>query len=105
MDKLLEELKLGSSALADPNAALKLGRILAARLLLSGQILSFRNQSIANVRLVDVETSAINGALQQTLAGEDLVPQVEALAQGLNGPCQTLSGAGRLVRSRVKWWN
>ncbi|MBF0476195.1 MAG: tetratricopeptide repeat protein, partial [Deltaproteobacteria bacterium] len=83
MDKLLEELKLGSSALADPNAALKLGRILAARLLLSGQILAFRNQCIANVRLIDVETSGINGALQQTLTGEDLVPQVEALAQGV----------------------
>ncbi|MBF0551905.1 MAG: tetratricopeptide repeat protein, partial [Deltaproteobacteria bacterium] len=83
LDKLMEELKLGTSNLADPNAALRLGRILASRLLLSGKIMTFKDHSLADVRLIDVETSAINGVVQQTITGDDPASMVGVLAREL----------------------
>ena len=43
LDKLLEELKLGSSELADKKTAIKVGRILGARLILTGTLINSGN--------------------------------------------------------------
>ncbi len=59
LDKLLAELNLGSSELADPNTSLKLGRILAARLLASGILVNQSRNSFLSLRMIDSETSAI----------------------------------------------
>lgn len=59
MDKLLTELKLGSSELADPETALKLGKILAARLIVTGNMVQVPEGVRLSLRVIDPETSAI----------------------------------------------
>lgn len=59
MDRLLEELNLGSSQLADPDTALRLGKVLAAKLIGTGSVLYLPEENLLSFRLIDVETSEI----------------------------------------------
>ncbi|MGH8647023.1 MAG: tetratricopeptide repeat protein [Gammaproteobacteria bacterium] len=59
LDKLLRELRVGSPPLADPDAALKIGRIAAARLLLTGYVSEGGKGGNVGMRLIDTETTAI----------------------------------------------
>ncbi|RJR20292.1 MAG: tetratricopeptide repeat protein [Nitrospiraceae bacterium] len=59
IDLLLEELNLGSSELADPETALRLGKVLAARLIGTGSVFYMPQGTLLNLRLIDTETSAI----------------------------------------------
>ncbi len=59
MDKLLAELKLGSSNLADPETALRLGKLLSARLIVTGSLVQVSNSVRFSLRMIDPETSAI----------------------------------------------
>lgn len=60
LDKLLGELNLGSSAIADPDASLRLGKVLASRLIATGTLtqMGAREQTVS-LRLVDTETTNI----------------------------------------------
>ena len=58
-DKLVEELKLGTSELIDPSTALSLGKILAAKLILSGQMIYSGPQVQVSMRLIETETGQI----------------------------------------------
>ena len=60
LDRLLEELNLGSSELANPETALKLGKVLAARLIGTGSLLHMPRGSLLSLRLIDTETSGIS---------------------------------------------
>ena len=59
MEQLLSELNLGSSELADANTTLKLGKLLAAKLIGTGSLIYLPDSTLLNLRLVDTETSAI----------------------------------------------
>ncbi len=59
MDLLLEELNIGSSQLADPETALKLGQVLAAKLIGTGALLNQPDGTLLNLRLIDTETTQI----------------------------------------------
>jgi tetratricopeptide (TPR) repeat protein len=60
IDRLLEELNIGSSELADPSTALKLGKVLAAKLIGIGSIYHLpEGSSLLSLRLIDTETSGI----------------------------------------------
>lgn len=59
LDKLLSELKLGSSSLTDPESQLKLGKILAARLMASGSFYESPASTRVALRLIDTESSAL----------------------------------------------
>lgn len=59
VERVLEELNLGSSKLADPDTALKLGRLFAARLIGTGSLLHLPEGSVLSLRVVDTETSGI----------------------------------------------
>lgn len=59
LDKLLAELKLGSSALVDPNTALRLGRLLSARLISVGSIAGIGGEWQVTLRVIETETSAV----------------------------------------------
>lgn len=62
LDKLLEELNLGSSDLVDRKKQLKLGKLLAARLIVAADIhLSKDGQYYTSIRLVDTESSEVVG--------------------------------------------
>lgn len=59
IDKVLAELKLGASSLADPDTQLKLGRLTAARLIAVGRIFQLNGKDHVSFRLIDTETSQI----------------------------------------------
>jgi tetratricopeptide (TPR) repeat protein len=59
IEKLLEELNLGSSDLADPETALKLGKVLAAKIIGTGSLYYLPAGTILSLRLIDTETSAL----------------------------------------------
>jgi len=59
VERLLEELNLGSSELADPETALRLGKVLAAKLIGTGSLYYLSNGTLLSLRLIDTETSAI----------------------------------------------
>jgi tetratricopeptide (TPR) repeat protein/peroxiredoxin len=71
MDKLLQELNIGSSELADPQTALKLGKVLAAKLIGTGSLLNLPNSTSMSMRLIDTETTSVPMVLNR-----DLSPQV-----------------------------
>ena len=66
LEKLMEELKLGSSQLADRSTALNLGKILAAKLILTGQLIYSGPQTQITMRLIESETGRIAAAVSET---------------------------------------
>ena len=70
LDRLLSELNLGSSDLADPETALRLGRVMAARIMGTGTLFTLPGDTLVNLRLVDTETSAIAKTLTRQLGPE-----------------------------------
>ncbi|MBC2710073.1 MAG: redoxin domain-containing protein [Desulfosarcina sp.] len=68
--RLLSELNLGSSDLADPDTALRLGRVMAARIMGTGTLFTMPGDTLVNLRLVDTETSAIAKTLTRQLGPE-----------------------------------
>jgi tetratricopeptide (TPR) repeat protein len=77
LERLLSELNLGSSELADPQTALKLGRVLAAKLIGTGNVLFLSDSTLLNLRLIDTETSAIAKTIQHRIgANPDLEREI-----------------------------
>ena len=60
LDKLLQELNLGSSDLADRDTALRLGKILAAKLIGTGSFYYLPGSTLLSMRMIDTETSRIS---------------------------------------------
>jgi tetratricopeptide (TPR) repeat protein len=73
VERLLEELNLGSSELADPETALKLGRVLAAKLIGTGSLFYLPESTLLSLRLIDTETSAIPLVRNKPLASSGAV--------------------------------
>jgi len=57
--ELLKELKIGSSKLSDKNISLKLGKIMAARLIISGNIIHTRSNAQIVIKVIDTQSSEI----------------------------------------------
>ncbi|MDH3347839.1 MAG: tetratricopeptide repeat protein, partial [Desulfobulbaceae bacterium] len=72
LDALLEELNLGSSELADPAVTLKLGRILAAKIIGSGSLMNLPNSTLLSLRLIDTETTRVAKVFTRKLTGGSL---------------------------------
>jgi tetratricopeptide (TPR) repeat protein/peroxiredoxin len=81
IDRLLEELNLGSSELADPETALKLGKVLAAKLVSTGSLLHLPDSTLLSMRMIDTETTAIPKVMTKKLApgSADLDSEIHAL--------------------------
>ncbi|MCK4728679.1 MAG: tetratricopeptide repeat protein, partial [Desulfobacterales bacterium] len=65
-DKLVEELKLGSSELIDRRTALSLGKVVAARFIVSGQMVYSGPQVQVSMRLIETETGQIAAAVNES---------------------------------------
>jgi hypothetical protein len=65
-DKLIEELRLGSSNLIDGRTALSLGRLFASRIILKGQILYSGPNIQVSMRLIETETGQISAAVNES---------------------------------------
>lgn len=72
LERLLSELNLGASDLADPQTALKLGRLLAAKLIGTGSLIYLPDSTLLNLRLVDAETTAVAQTImhRMTVSGD-----------------------------------
>ena len=84
LDKVLAELKLGTSDLVDPQAALRVGRILAARLIAIGHVQYIGERTQLSLRLIDTETT-LTPAMEV-----DMVETPDALASVLPHLTHTL---------------
>jgi hypothetical protein len=71
LDGLLAELQLSASGLVQPGAALRLGRILAARVIASGSLRRMGPELHAHIRLTDTETTALKGTVSVAAPGVD----------------------------------
>jgi tetratricopeptide (TPR) repeat protein len=69
LDKVLAEVKLGSSELADQDTQIKLGKVLAARLMVSGVLNSQGSGLSASVRAIDTETTQLAMVRAERTAG------------------------------------
>jgi TolB-like protein len=78
---VLEELKLGSSELADESARLKVGRMLGARRMVFGGYLVSGGSMRLDLRLVDVETGRILKTAKKTAQAGDISSWVKAAGE------------------------
>lgn len=84
LDKVLAEVKLGSSELADSDTQIKLGKLLAARMMVSGTLTSQGNTVAAAVRAIDTETSQLAMVRSERSVGAPNPTQLAAtIAQAL----------------------
>ena len=82
LDKLMEELKLSTTKLIDRSTALSLGRIMAARLILSGQVHLSGPQTQIAIRLIETETGQVRAAVNEAF-GSAVPPSI--IAEKLSG--------------------
>ena len=68
----LQELRLGTEAIADESTRLKLGRISGATLMVFGAYQVIGEQMRLDLRLVEVETGKVQKAVQRTTPATDL---------------------------------
>ena len=84
IEQLLEELNLGSSELADPDTALRLGKVLAAKLIGTGSLYYMPDGTLFNMRLIDTETSAVPKVIaRQMVSGASLEGELNRLNREL----------------------
>ncbi len=76
--RVLEELQLGSSALADDETRLKLGQLVGAQQMVFGGYLVVGDMMRLDLRLVEVETGAVVNAAHRTLSAADPVAGLNA---------------------------
>ncbi len=81
LDKLLEELNLSSTRLADPSRALEVGKILSAQLISTGSISREGKDWQASLRLIETETTSIKAAVTESLETGDKEDVAERLSQ------------------------
>jgi hypothetical protein len=83
LEKLLGELKLSASDLTDPQIALRLGKILAARLIATGSFTRFGDEGRFGIRVIETETTRIKASVIEPMAP----------AQGIDGVVERVSSA------------
>jgi tetratricopeptide (TPR) repeat protein len=82
VEKLLEELNIGTSELADQDTALRLGRVLAAKLIGTGSLIYLPSGTLLSLRLIDTETSALPKVItRQITPGAGLEKEFDRLYQ------------------------
>lgn len=67
LESIMDELNLGSSELADPKTALKLGKLFAAKIIVTGTVHYLPGETLLSLRLLDTETSRVVKVLTRQL--------------------------------------
>jgi TolB-like protein len=65
IEPVLRELRLSSSTLAEPDTALSLGRLIGARFILTGNVITTEPETMVSIRVIETETSRIICALTE----------------------------------------
>jgi len=81
--EILDEQKLGSSALADEDTRIRLGRIAGAKRMVFGSLITLGGTTRADVRMVSVETSQILTSQDASSKTDELDTAMAHVAQGL----------------------
>jgi curli biogenesis system outer membrane secretion channel CsgG len=81
--EILDEQKLGSSALADEDARLRLGRMAGAQGMIFGSLMSLGDVTRVDVRLVSVQTSQVVAAQDTSARADDLTVAMVGVARAL----------------------
>ncbi|MFC1523450.1 adenylate/guanylate cyclase domain-containing protein [Thermodesulfobacteriota bacterium] len=100
LDSLLTELKLGSSQLADKSTSLQLGRLLSAKLIITGKIYRRGAASLVSFKVIETETSRIRASASIEVTGTDgllmSVPKVsEAILSKLSNTYPNILMGGK----------
>jgi curli biogenesis system outer membrane secretion channel CsgG len=82
---ILEELKLGSSELAEKSTRLKVGRMMGAKEMVFGSYMVVGNTMRVDLRRVDVETGKVVQAAKKTAAADDLAGWLKAAQDAASG--------------------
>ena len=99
LDKLLSELKLSASSLTDQRTALALGKLLAARLIVSGKIIYAGPHTQVSLRMFETETGRITAALNET---EGSAVPISVLAEKLTRNLLQKIETSYPIRGKIK---
>ncbi|MCK5503986.1 MAG: CHAT domain-containing protein, partial [Thermodesulfovibrionia bacterium] len=72
LDKLLEELELGTSSLADPLTSLKIGKLFSAKIIMTASILHNGKGNIIILRGIDTETTRVRKIISVESAAREI---------------------------------
>lgn len=75
LNKMLTELKLSASALTDPATSIKLGKILSARIMVSGALSTEAGKAILMLKFIDTETTEVRKMLTIEAKGKEIDKQ------------------------------
>jgi class 3 adenylate cyclase/CHAT domain-containing protein len=75
LNKMLAELKLSASALTDPATSIKLGKILSARIMVSGTISADGGKTTLMLKFIDTETTEVRKMLSSEVKGKEIDTQ------------------------------
>lgn len=81
--EILDEQKLGSSALADEDTRLRLGRMAGAQHMIFGSLVSLGEVTRADVRVVSAQTSQVIFAQEASAKSDELAAAMVVLARDL----------------------
>jgi tetratricopeptide (TPR) repeat protein len=81
LDKILEELKLSTAELTDQQTALKVGRILAARLMWTGSIAQMGTQTMLALKMIETETTRVLAAFTESIDQSNRDAIIKKVAQ------------------------
>jgi hypothetical protein len=85
LNKMLTELKLSASALTDPATSIKLGRILSARIMVTGTLATEGGKAALMLKFIDTETSEVRKMLTVETTGKEIDKQAIADLSGQVG--------------------
>ncbi len=99
--EILDEQKLGSSALADEDTRLRLGRLAGAKNMVFGSIMRIGDQARLDVRLVSTETSEVLATSEVSAQVNDLLQKMPEVAGALVSKLEALSVKNRTGAATV----
>lgn len=81
LQRVLEEQSLNLAGVVDTEQAVKVGRLVGARILVTGKIFSIDGKTFLTSKLIGTETSLVEGVLVQEEAAADISAMTLTLAQ------------------------
>lgn len=83
VEALLQEQNLTKAGVIDPETAVRLGKILGARHMITGGFMNTGRQMVLTARTIDVETSAIGNPQRVQQSGDDVLALIGMLSNRL----------------------
>ncbi len=79
LQKLMQEIELGMTGLVDEASAPKMGRLLGAQFILTGNYLLTKKEMLLNYKLIEVETSKIKIAKSVSCKPDNIFPAIKQI--------------------------